>query len=78
MSIWQRLVAPALASLGLFFCLWQIFAHIDLLSGSDSIVARLVPFATLAVAVVGAAFAMWLRSARPALYANLGRLLSEV
>ncbi|MBN3778630.1 APC family permease [Burkholderia sp. Ac-20345] len=77
-SIWQRLVAPVLASLGLFFCLWQIFAHIDLLSGSDSIVARMVPFATLAVAVVGAAFAMWLRSARPALYANLGRLLSEV
>ncbi|MBJ9625356.1 APC family permease [Burkholderia multivorans] len=77
-SVWQRLVAPALASLGLFFCLWQIFAHIDLLSGSDSVVARLVPFATLAVAVAGAVFALWLRSARPALYANLGRLLSEV
>jgi amino acid transporter len=76
--VWQRVVAPALASLGLFFCLWQIIVHVDVLSGSDSPVARLVPWATLAVAVAGAMFAVWLRTARPTLYANLGRLLNEV
>ncbi|WP_226281911.1 APC family permease [Burkholderia cepacia] len=77
-SVWQRTVAPGIAALGLFLCLWQIIAHVDLLSGSQSIWSRLVPFATLGVGVVGACFAMWLRRARPTLYNNLGRLLNEV
>jgi amino acid transporter len=77
-SLWQRAISPALASLGLFLCLWQIIVHVDLLSGSQSIWSELVPWATLGVGAAGAAFAVWLRSARPTLYNNLGRLLNEV
>ncbi|SAK87420.1 amino acid permease [Caballeronia hypogeia] len=77
-SVWQRIVAPALASIGLFFCLWQIITHVDVLSGSESPVGRLVPWMTLSVAIFGACFALWLRRSKPMLYANLGRLLNEV
>ncbi|WP_174254713.1 APC family permease [Burkholderia sp. S171] len=77
-SFWQRTLSPAIASIGLFLCLWQIIVHVDLLSGTTSIWGKLVPWATLGVAVVGVGFAMWLKNARPALYQNLGRLLNEV
>ncbi|MCP3727112.1 APC family permease [Paraburkholderia sp. CNPSo 3272] len=77
-SVWQRTVSPALASLGLFLCLWQIIIHVDLLSGSKSIWSELVPWATLATGLGGACFAVWLKTARPSLYNNLGRLLNEV
>ncbi|MGF6507893.1 APC family permease [Paraburkholderia sp. 32] len=77
-SLWQRTIAPAMASVGLFLCLWQIMVHVDLLSGSKSIWSELVPWATLGVGAAGAGFAVWLRSARPTLYNRLGRLLNEV
>jgi amino acid transporter len=77
-SFWQRAVAPAFASLGLFLCLWQIILHVDLLSGSKSMWSELVPWATLSIGVAGAVFAVWLKSVRPTLYNNLGRLLKEV
>ncbi|HVW52177.1 MAG TPA: APC family permease [Trinickia sp.] len=77
-SVWQRVIAPTLASIGLFLCLWQIIVHVDLLSGSKSIWSTVVPWATLGGGVAGAIFAVWLKSARPMLYNNLGRVLNEV
>jgi amino acid transporter len=77
-SLWQRAISPAVASLGLFLCLWQIIVHVHLLSGSTSVWSTLVPWATLAVGVAGMIFACWLRRARPTLYNSLGRLLNEI
>ena len=77
-SVWQRAIAPALASLGLLLRLWQIIVHVELLSGSKSVWSAVVPWATLGGGVAGAIFAVWLKSARPVLYNNLGRVLNEV
>lgn len=52
-SFWQIALAPAMAAMGLFLCLWQIIAHVDLLSSSKSIWSELVPWAALGGGVVG-------------------------
>lgn len=70
---WQTVVAPSLSFVGLLACLVLIVKNLSTLAGSDSPLVMSFPYLMAAVGICGVAFAYWLKSARPSLYANLGR-----
>ncbi|MFT4014578.1 MAG: APC family permease [Paracoccus sp. (in: a-proteobacteria)] len=71
---WARLVAPLLALAGLVL----VIANLPLLAGSDSPIVWSFPWIVVAFGLLGAAYAVFLRNRRPALYAALGTAISEV
>jgi len=76
-SLWRRTVAPALSVVGLTACLYQMIVHVTAMTGSDTLVVRLLPWLTPCVALLGVGFAYWLKHARPMIYSRLGELLNE-
>ncbi|AOI90670.1 hypothetical protein WS58_23405 [Burkholderia pseudomultivorans] len=76
-SVWRRVVAPALSALGLFVCLYHVIRNVSLITGSTTWLSEALPWITLAVGGLGAMFACWLKNARPQLYSGLGRVLDE-
>ena len=69
-------MAVALAGLGVGLGL--VIANLPLLAGSDSPVVWGFPWLVMGFGLIGAAYAIFLRSRRPALYAALGTAITEV
>jgi amino acid transporter len=72
-GVWHRLIAPALSIAGLGTCLVLMASNLTLVSGSDSRVVNSFPSLLALIGAIGFAFAIWVRSRRPEIYANLGR-----
>nr|WSW64744.1 APC family permease [Streptomyces sp. NBC_00995]WSW71209.1 APC family permease [Streptomyces sp. NBC_00995] len=70
----QRLVAPLLALVGLTATVWLILGNYSLLTGTDSAVVAALPWTLPALALAGAGYAWWLRTARPETYRRLAGL----
>ncbi|MBO9707369.1 MAG: APC family permease [Caulobacter sp.] len=68
---WAGVVAPILSAAGLAATLYLVIANLPLMAGSTSPVLRSFPYVIVAIGLAGAGFALWLRRARPALYAAL-------
>ena len=66
----------ALAGLGAGMAL--VIANLPLLAGSDSLIIWSFPFIVAAFGLLGAGYAAFLRTRRPALYAALNTAISEV
>lgn len=77
LGLWTRLIAPGIALVGLGTGLGLVIANLPLLAGSDSPLIWSFPPLVLAFGLIGAAYAAFLRSRRPALYAALGTAISE-
>jgi len=73
MSLWRRLVAPALSALGLAACFVMMVGNLELVSGSSSLIVQAFPWLLLAIGLAGAGLALWLKARKPAVYADLGR-----
>lgn len=78
LGIWVRVAAPLLALAGLAIGLALVIANLPLLAGSHSPVIWSFPFVVAGFGLLGAAYAAFLRTRRPALYAALGTAISEV
>jgi amino acid transporter len=72
-GIWTTLIAPVLGLVGLLGALGLVTANLSLLSGSESLVVKSFPYLVVLVGLIGAAFAMQIRKAKPDLYAALGK-----
>lgn len=72
---WQRLIAPALATIVLLALVVLLVANFDSLLGTDpnSPLRWVFPAIVLASAVLGVIWAVLLRSRRPDVYAGIGR-----
>lgn len=67
------LVAPALGFLAMAGACWLLVANRDTLAAAEGVpFITLLPWMVLLMFAVGVAIALWLRSARPAVYADLG------
>ncbi|TGV11444.1 APC family permease [Mesorhizobium sp. M8A.F.Ca.ET.173.01.1.1] len=75
-SAWRRLIAPALSTIALAFCLYLMASNLSLVSGSESVFVKAYPVIIAGIGLVGIIFARWLRTARPETYANLGRVFN--
>ncbi|WP_258366924.1 APC family permease [Burkholderia vietnamiensis] len=70
-------VFPAISFAGFGYFLYAMIGNVSLMAGTSSTVVSILPWTTPAIAVAGAAFAIWLRHARPSVYGALGRFLNE-
>jgi amino acid transporter len=76
-SVWQRLIAPLLSTIGLFTCLVLMLVNKDLLTGGiDTPLTRSLPWDVLAIGVIGFVVAVWCKFKKPMIYSNLGRTLN--
>ncbi len=73
-NAWRRLVAPALALLALLAMVWAGVANYATLLGvaPGSTETWALPGVFAVVAVIGVAYGVWLRSARPEVYQRIG------
>ena len=72
-NLWRRLLAPALSALGLAVSFALMASHLDLVSGSNSLLVQRFPGLLLAIGLSGFAFAALLKARKPQLYAAIGR-----
>lgn len=70
---WTTMIAPALGLAGLLGALGLVIANLSLLSGSESLIVKSFPYLIVLTGLLGAAFAMQIRKAKPELYASLGK-----
>lgn len=78
LGVATRVVAPVVALAGLGIGLALVIANLPLLAGTDSPVVWSFPFVVAGFGLLGAGYAAFLRTRRPALYAALGATISEV
>jgi amino acid transporter len=73
-SAWRRLVAPALAALALIAMVWAGVANYATLLGvpPGAVETWALPGVFAVAAVIGIAYGVWLRSARPEVYQGIG------
>ena len=68
---WRTIVAPVLGFAGLLTASILVVKNFALMTGTTNVLVTALPWLLLGAAVVGAAYALWIRSARPERYAGL-------
>jgi amino acid transporter len=71
--VWTTLVAPAIGAAGLITGTILVVANYSALTGRTSGITNQLPWILVVAALAGLAYGVWLRSARPAVYAGIGR-----
>jgi hypothetical protein len=76
---WRTLLSPVLGAAGMFYVVWLLYDNLEFAAGAaaGSPIFKATPWIIVATFVVGVAYALWLRSARPAVYAEIGRTTME-
>ena len=70
-KLWQHVIAPALAFIGLLGALYFAFENFEYLSGSKNPVVNRIPIGIPVAMVVGIGFALWLRRYHPSRFAAI-------
>lgn len=73
------LICPILGALGMLYALYLLWSNRDFAAGlaADSLVFKLMPVYVVGLLVIGFAYAGWVKSKRPDLYAEIGRSTIE-
>lgn len=77
-SLWSRLIAPSLASIGMVISLYMVINNLDVLSGSDSPVVTALPYLVAAFAVLGFFIAKRLHNADPERFSNMTKVVETL
>jgi hypothetical protein len=70
--LWTTLFAPTVGAIGLVAACVLIVHNYTALTGTNSAVINNLPWLLLAGALAATAYALWLRRARPRIYAGIG------
>ncbi|MCJ8507124.1 APC family permease [Rhizobium lemnae] len=73
-GLWQTLIAPALAFVGLVGALGLVISNLELLAGASNIVVDSFPLIVALVGLGGLVFAMRIKGSDPVRYAALGKV----
>jgi amino acid transporter len=76
-QLWTTIVAPLLGGAGLVLALVLSLRNFSLLTGTSAGWFGALPWIMLGAAVLGAAYAFYLRSAKPGLYARMAESVSK-
>lgn len=71
---WRVLLAPLLGTAGLLAALSLVLDNYAALTGTTAVAVHALPWLVPAAAAAGAAWAWWLRTARPDIYRRIGAL----
>jgi amino acid transporter len=78
-NVITTLVAPLLGGVAMLYVVWTLWDNRAFAAGyaANSLVFKSGPYIILAVFVVGLAYAVWMRFAKPDAYAEIGRTVIE-
>jgi hypothetical protein len=78
-NIITTLVCPLIGGVAMLYVVWLLWDNRAFAAGyaANSLVFKAGPYFILAVFVLGLVYALWLRSARPEVYAAIGRTVME-
>jgi amino acid transporter len=78
-NVITTLICPLIGGVAMLYVVWLLWDNRAFAAGyaANSLVFKAGPYIILAVFVAGLAYALWLRSAKPAVYADIGRTVME-
>jgi amino acid transporter len=78
-NVITTLVCPLIGGVAMLYVVWLLWDNRAFAAGyaANSLVFKTGPYIILAVLVVGVVYALWLRSAKPEVYAEVGRTVME-
>ncbi len=77
-SIWSKLVAPALSIMGMTYVLALVIENIETLSGSKSFIVHYLPWLVAVFALGGTFLAQLIKSRNPMKYRNLRKFIEYI
>jgi amino acid transporter len=78
-NVITTLIAPLIGGVAMLYVVWLLWDNRAFAAGyaANSLVFKAGPYIILAVFVVGLAYAVWMRYAKPEVYAEIGRTVIE-
>jgi amino acid transporter len=78
-NVITTLICPLIGGVGMIYVVWTLWDNRAFAAGlaANSLVFKAAPYIILAVFLVGLVYAVWLRQAKPATYAEIGRTVME-
>ena len=78
-NVITTLICPLIGGVGMMYVVWALWQSLAVAAGaaSNSYVLKAGPYMLLAVFVIGLGYAIWLRTAKPNDYAEIGRTVME-
>jgi hypothetical protein len=78
-NVITTLICPVVGGVGMLYVVWALWQSLAVAAGaaSNSYVLKAGPYMLLVVFVVGLAYTVWLRSAKPETYAEIGRTVLD-
>ncbi|WP_111895892.1 APC family permease [Acinetobacter sp. MB5] len=77
-SLWSRLIAPLLATVGMMYILWNVLKNLQVLSGSSSSVIVLLPWLIVLCFVIAIITVQYLKRKNPQRYTTLGQMIEFI
>lgn len=78
-NIITTLICPAIGGVAMLYVVWLLWDNREFAAGlaAKSDVFKVAPYLLLGSFLIGLVYALWLRSAKPAIYAEIGRTVME-
>ncbi len=78
-NVITTLICPLIGGVAMLYVVWALWQSLAVAAGaaSNSYVLKAGPYMLLAVFVIGLGYAVWLRSAKPDTYAEIGRTVLD-
>jgi amino acid transporter len=78
-NVITTLVCPLIGGVAMLYVVWLLWDNREFAAGlaAKSDVFKVAPYMILAAFLIGLIYAVWLRSAKPAIYAEIGRTVME-
>jgi amino acid transporter len=78
-NVITTLICPLIGGVAMLYVVWLLWDNREFAAGlaAKSDVFKVAPYMILAVFLIGLVYALWLRSAKPAIYAEIGRTVME-
>jgi amino acid transporter len=78
-NVITTLICPLIGGLAMLYVVWLLWDNREFAAGlaAKSDVFKVAPYMILAVFVIGLAYAVWMRTTKPDLYAEIGRTVME-
>jgi amino acid transporter len=78
-NVIMTLICPALGGIAMLYVVWTLWDNRAFAAGlaANSLVFKAGPYFIVAIFVIGLAYALWLRFAKPAVYSEIGRTVME-
>jgi hypothetical protein len=78
-NVFTTLICPLIGGVAMLYVVWALWDNRAFAAGlaANSLVFKAAPYILLVLFAIGLAYAVWMRSAKPEAYAEIGRTVLE-